>query len=260
MPSTVARRQRGLARLHRMGHTAACAASGRQTVAMVLYDLVGRDRRCFSPHCWRTRMALAHKGLEVEVRPVRFTEIPSIGDGACKTVPAIEADGRLIVDSWAIARWLEEAYPDRPSLFGGPAGLAYARFVQGFCVSVLHPGLISLILLDIFEHLAPEDQAYFRTTREQRFKRPLEEVQAGREERVGGFRAALQPVRLTVQEQPFLGGEAPLYPDYLLFGVFQWARVMSPFRLLADDDPIRAWFARCLDLHGGLGRTVAGYD
>jgi glutathione S-transferase len=229
-------------------------------VSIILYDLAGRDDRRFSPHCWRTRMALAHKGLEVETRPVRFTEIKTIGDGACRTVPAIEADGQLTVDSWAIARWLEEAYPDRPSLFGGPAGVAYALFVQSFCVSVLHPGVISLILLDIFERLAPEDQEVFRATREQRFRRPLAEVQAGREERVEGFRAALQPVRLTLQEQPFLGGEAPLYPDYLVFGAFQWARVMSPFRLLADDDPIRAWRERCLDLHGGIGRATPGYD
>jgi hypothetical protein len=29
---------------------------------------------------------------------------------------------------------------------------------------------------------------------------------------------------------------------------------------LADDDPIKAWFGRCLDLHDGLGRKVPGYD
>jgi hypothetical protein len=47
-------------------------------MAIVMYDLVGRDDRRFSPHCWRTRMALAHKGLEHEALPTRFTEIPKI--------------------------------------------------------------------------------------------------------------------------------------------------------------------------------------
>ena len=32
-----------------------------------LYELAGADEnRRFSPYCWRARMALAHKGLEVE--------------------------------------------------------------------------------------------------------------------------------------------------------------------------------------------------
>ena len=57
--------------------------------------------------------------------------------------------------------------------------------------------------------------------------------------------------------QPFIGGKTPLYPDYIVFGAFQWVRVMSPFKVLDDDDPVAAWFERCLDLHDGLGRTAS---
>ena len=40
-----------------------------------MYDLAGADPAVrFSPYCWRTRMALAHKGLAVESVPWRFTE------------------------------------------------------------------------------------------------------------------------------------------------------------------------------------------
>jgi hypothetical protein len=40
-----------------------------------LYELAGADEnRRFSPYCWRIRMALAHKGLDVECIPWRFTE------------------------------------------------------------------------------------------------------------------------------------------------------------------------------------------
>lgn len=228
-------------------------------MTVVLYDLVGRDGRRFSPHCWRTRMALAHKGLECEARPTRFTEIGKIGDGQVSTVPAIEDGERLIGDSWAIAQYLEATYPERPSLFGGPGGEAVTRFVQNWCAAVLHAQLIGMVVLDIWERLAPEDQDYFRTTREQRFGRALEEVQGGREERLDEFRKSLQPVRLTLKDVPFLGGAQPLYADYLVFGALQWARVISPFRVLAADDPLHAWFARCLDLHSGLGRQQDGY-
>jgi glutathione S-transferase len=225
-------------------------------MAIVMYDLVGRDGRRFSPHCWRTRMALAHKGLEHEARPIRFTEIPAIEDGQMKTVPALRDGARLVVDSWAIARYLEEAYPERPSLFGGVGGEAVTRFVQSWSVAVLHGGLVSLIVLDIWQRLVPEDQDYFRRTREQRFGRTLEEVQAGRETRVEGFRSSLQPLRLTLKDAPFLGGAQPLYADYLVFGGLQWARTISPFPVLAADDPLQDWFARCLDLYGGLGRAA----
>ena len=225
-----------------------------------LYDLVGKDDRRFSPNCWRSRMALAHKGLAVEVRPTRFTEIRAIGDGECATVPVLESDGQRVVDSWASARHLEAKWPDRPSLFGGPGGEMLARFVRNWTTSTLHPGVASLIIHDIYEHLTPEDRDYFRSSREAMFKRPLEEVQAGREERVAAFRKSLQPLRLTVGERPFIGGEAPLYADYIVFGAFQWARVASPFRLLEPDDPVQAWVGRCLNLFDGLARTTPAYD
>jgi len=31
----------------------------------------------------------------------------------------------------------------------------------------------------------------------------------------------------------------------------------SPAGLLADDDPVAAWFGRCLDLHDCMGRKMA---
>ena len=228
-------------------------------MTVVLYDLVGERDLRFSPHCWRTRMALAHQGLDYEARPTRFTEIGKIADGQVKSVPAILDGERLVVDSWAIARYLEETYPDRPSLFGGAGGEAVTRFVQNWCAAVLHARLIGLIILDIWEHLVPEDREYFRTTREQRFGRRLEEVQAGREERLDDLRTSLQPLRMSLKDAPFLGGAQPLYADYVVFGALQWARVISPFRVLEADDPVSAWFERCLDLHGGLGRGQTGY-
>ena len=39
-------------------------------MAIKLYDLAGaEDDRRFSPYCWRTKMALKHKGLEFETAP-----------------------------------------------------------------------------------------------------------------------------------------------------------------------------------------------
>lgn len=228
-------------------------------MSILLYDLVGLDDRRFSPNCWRTRLALAHKGLPVITRPTRFTEIRTIADSAQKTVPVIDDAGRIVGDSWAIAQYLEDSYPDHPSLFGGPGGRQLTLFFQNWVINVLHTGAIRLFILDIHDHLYPEDQAYFRSTREQRFGQTLEDIQHGREERLAAFQQSLAPLRASVQEQPFIGGAQPLYADYLAFGVFQWARSISPLRLLAADDPVAAWVERCLDLYDGLARQVPAY-
>ena len=221
-----------------------------------LFDLAGADGRRFSPNCWRTRMALAHKGLECATVPVHFVDIPSIADGKQKTVPIIVDGDRVVGDSWTIANYLEDAYPDRPPLFGAGSGRALTLFVQNWTADVLHRGVVGLIVHDIYLQLTDVDKAYFRPTREKRFGRSLEEVQAGRVERVAEFRASLQPLRLTLSAQPWLGGSSPRYADYLVFGAFQWARVVSDFALLANDDPVAAWFLRCLDLFDGLGRRA----
>jgi glutathione S-transferase len=44
-----------------------------------------------------------------------------------------------------------------------------------------------------------------------------------------------------------------------VFGGFQWARIVSPFRLLAEDDPVFAWRDKLLDAFDGLARATPGY-
>ncbi len=105
--------------------------------------------------------------------------------------------------STAIADYLEEHYPDRPTLFGGPAGRSLARFVQNWTETVLQTGLVGLVVLDIYRHIRAEDRAYFRSSREERFGRTLEEVVEDREARLPAFRASLDPLRRTVERQNF---------------------------------------------------------
>jgi len=225
-----------------------------------MYDLAGEDaQRRFSPFCWRARMALAHKGLEVETVPWRFTEkdnLPTPNDGR---VPVIVDGGRVVHDSTAIADYLEQHYPDRPSLFGGPAGRALTRFVQNWTETVLQGGLVRLVVHDIWRHAAPQDRDYFRSSREERFSATLEEVVRDREARLPAFRASLDPLRRTVERQDFVAGDAPAYADYIVFGAFQWARAISDLDLLVTGDPVRAWRGRMLDLYGGLARRAPAY-
>ncbi|MEX6505528.1 glutathione S-transferase family protein [Jiella sp. M17.18] len=222
-----------------------------------LYELVGRDAdRPFSPHCWKARLALKHKGLDFETVPVPFTEIPRIEGGASKIVPLLKDGERMVADSFLIAEYLEEAYPDAPTLFGGEGGRRLARFVEAWSTATIHAALPGFVIMDIHDILAETDQAYFRQSREARMGRALEAVVEGREARVEGFVKSLAPLRRMIEAQPFLGGESPLFADYIVFGAFQWLRVVSAFPLLPAGDPVAVWFERCLDLYEGHGRAV----
>jgi len=229
-------------------------------VTRKLYELVGTDdARPFSPYCWRTRLALAHKGLDAQTIPWRFTDKAAIAPHGSEKVPVLLDGDKAVVDSWVIANHLEDAYPDRPSLFGGDGGRAMARMINGWGDVAIVGGLFPLIVADIHGHLSPDDQAYFRSTREARLGRTLEEAAATRDKGVEVFRKSLDPLRLTLRAQPFIGGDAPNYADYIVFGGFQWARATSPFRLLKEEDAVYAWRERLLDAFGGLARKSPGY-
>lgn len=223
----------------------------------VLYDLAGANADLrFSPYCWRTRMALLHKGLPFESVPWRFTEKEVIAFSGQGLVPVLVDDGEIVSDSWAIADYLERTYPESPSLFGGAIAQSLTRFVNEFVDAVVHPGIVRLIVSDIVDVIHEKDRSYFRTSREKRFGKPLEEVTANRDLEVAAFHQSLEPVRRVLSKQPYLGGETALYADYILFGAFQWARCTSTFELLAEEDIIANWRDRLLDAFDGYARKA----
>jgi glutathione S-transferase len=230
-------------------------------MGLQLYDLAGAEREGrFSPYCWRAKLALAHKGLVVETIPWRFTDKSAIAFSGQERVPVLVDGDRVVSDSWAIATYLEAAYPDRPSLFGGPSAMAVSYFINCWADGVLAPAMARLLAVDIFAHLHEKDRAYFRASREQRFGMSLEEASGDREARVEGFRKSLEPMRAMLGTQTYFGGERRAYADYIVFGLLQWARCISEFRLLTRDDPIAAWRDRILNAVAGVMRGSPGYD
>jgi len=225
----------------------------------VLYDLAAAeaDRR-FSPYCWRTKMALAHKGLPVETIPWRFTEKDVIAPSGQPLVPVLVDNGRWVADSWTIANYLEDTYPQASSLFGGTAGRSLTRYYST-AADALGAPLARMLVLDIYERVHDKDRAYFRESREKRFGMTLEATVADREERLPAFRESLAPLRAALKTLPFFGGGSPLYADYAVFGPFQWARCISPFRILEAADPLGAWLQRLLERFDGMAGKAPAY-
>ncbi|CAB3700090.1 MAG: glutathione S-transferase family protein [Achromobacter sp.] len=226
------------------------------TPDLTLYDLAGADETLrFSPHCWKTHMALAHKGLTAQTVPWRFTEKEKIEFSGQKLVPVLVHDQHVVSDSWRIACYLEDTFPERPSLFGGDGGRAVSLFANSWADTTLVPVLARLLLPAIHGLIHEQDKDYFRASREKRFG-PIEDLPSGYAEQIQALRAALLPLRHTLGKQPFLSGAQHGYADYAVFGMFMWARCTSTLELLEPDDLVYAWRERLLDAFDGLARRA----
>jgi glutathione S-transferase len=224
------------------------------TSDLCLYELVLDNGCSVSPFVWRTKYALAHKGLAAKSAPVGFGDIPKVLGGTFKTVPILETPKGTIGDSWDIAERLDADFPQGPNLFGSPAERAMARFFDAWFSGEVMRRMFGIYVLDIHNAARPEDRPYFRQSREARLGQPLEAVVAKRESLLPALREALSPLRTTLSRSPFIGGKEPNYADYIALGGFLWIAAVNTLPPLAADDPLLAWLNRGLDLFGGLGR------
>lgn len=220
-----------------------------------LYELRGPGGRRYSLFSWRARWALAHKGIDFASHAVKVSDKAAIAFSGQGRVPIIRDGGEVVFDSWRIAEHLEDRYADRPSLFGGPGGRELSRFVNAWVDRSVLPVLAPAIALRVVEWSEPDDAAHLRAGFEKGFKQTLEALWEKRDEHLARLARVLEPLRAQVKSRPFVGGATPLYADYIAASPLQWARIVCAEPVLAEDDPIRAWFERVLDLHGGLGRA-----
>jgi glutathione S-transferase len=221
-----------------------------------LYELKGKNDRRYSLFSWRTRMALRHKGLDFESLPVRLSDKAVIEFSGGKTVPVLKDEDTVVRDSWKIAEYLENRYQDAPPLFGGEIGRGVSQAFNTWVDRAVVPAMMRVIVADIHERVDPDDEAYFRQNMEKALKMTLEETRARRDEAVLQLGKVLAPMQEAFKRQAFVAGAKPAYADYILFSVFQWARVMSPQELLGPEDPLCQWRERMLDLFDGFARNV----
>ena len=222
---------------------------------ITLWELGGRNDRRYSVFSWRTRMALAHKGLAFETRPVCMSDKAAIAFSAGKTVPVLRDGETVVRDSWKIAEHLEARYPGK-ALFGGEIGRGVTHAFNTWVDRALVAPMMQVVAPDIHERVDPADEQYFRSMAEGVAKKKLEDLRAGRDEALQRLGRALEPMQTLLKRQAYVCGEAPAYGDYILFSIFQWARVMSPREVLAPEDPVCAWRERMLDLFEGFARNV----
>ena len=220
---------------------------------ITLYDLALRDGQTISPFVWATKYAIAHKGFEIDLVPGGFTGIVERTGGKTERLPAIVDDGKWVLDSWLIAEYLDETYPDRPTLIGSKQVEIATKFIEGWLWGNVLRKWMPNIVRDYRDAVLDVDWDYVTKTRTAPGT-TLEATQAGREDRLPLIPPKLELLRTTLRETPWLGGDSPNYTDYRALAVFLFMSAVATTPVLTDDDPIRDWVERGFDLYGGLGR------
>jgi glutathione S-transferase len=220
---------------------------------ITLYDLALREGQTISPFVWATKYAIAHKGFEIDLVPGGFTGIMERTGGRTERLPAIVDDGKWVLDSWLIAEYLDETYPDRPTLIGSKQVEVATKFMEGWLWSTVLREWMPNIVRDYRDAVLDVDWDYVTKTRTAPGT-TLEATQAGREDRLPLIPPKLELLRTTLKETPWLGGDEPNYTDYRCLAVFLFMSAVATTPVLTDDDPVRDWVERGFDLYGGLGR------
>ena len=229
-------------------------------MSLIFYERVGHEGRRPSPFSWRIRYALAHKGVDFEVRPVKFADVETIRSLTGQHLTPVLGEGDKVVhETWEIACYLEERFPDRPSLFGGAAGRGMARFINFWSDTQLGPPIRRVIYADFPAVLDAGDRVYFRTSRERDLGMSLEAACADPVGKLAAFQQACAPIERTLTVQPYICGPEPAYADYVVFSVFQMARLGSPKEVVAQGSAIANWRARMIALYGNIGDRFPGY-
>ena len=221
---------------------------------ITFYDLQLASGCTISPFVWATKFAVAHKGFDLDVVPGGFTGIMERTGGKTERLPAIVDDGEWVLDSWGIVEYLDREYPDRPMLIPHESVAALTRALDAwFWVTATGPWM-RCYCADYRDLSLPQDREYVTTSREMMLGKKLEEMQAGREDRLPAISASLEPLRLALREHKWLGGSESNYADYRILGSILWLASVARTPPLSPDDPLRDWIERCRDLFGGLGR------
>ena len=226
---------------------------------ITLYDLQLQSGCTISPFVWRTKYALAHKGFDIDIVPGGFTGISERTGGRSERCPVIVDDGIWVLDSWLIAEYLDERYPDRPALFEGASMKVLTKFIDSWLWANAIGPWFSCYIGDYRDRSLKVDHDYVTKSREMMLGgRKLEDVQKGREDRLPKVPPTLEPFRALLRDSKWLGGVKPNYADYCALAVFLWTASVAGTPCLPEDDPLRDWIDRGFDLFPGAGGHSGG--
>ncbi|XP_006456491.1 hypothetical protein AGABI2DRAFT_195590 [Agaricus bisporus var. bisporus H97] len=206
---------------------------------ITFYDIAVKDPiKTASPNTWKTRFVLNYKKLPYKTVYLEFSDIenefkklgipPSGAAGqpwppyTCPSIIDHSNNNTPMTESYAIAEYLDKAYPDTPKVF--PPGTEalqaafYARFSQ--VMYLLHP----LISPKVPECLNSPAKEHFIRSRSELLGMPLADFEPKGEERVEAWKkvqAAFDTFHgwLKQSSGPYFMGETVTFADFVVGGV-----------------------------------------
>ncbi|GAA5906163.1 glutathione S-transferase family protein [Sporobolomyces salmoneus] len=217
---------------------------------IIFYDLVpsSSSRLFYSPNTMKTRLSLAHKGVPFETKAVTYNDTRTwLKD---KTgfervfCPLIELpDGTFLMDSWKIAEWLDETYPDAPSLFepdlstpidpASPSRTLAKNFAwmfsEGFGSSDSQwSTFVELAAEPLRKLMEPEVAEYFSSDAKNGTGAWDALRAKDQNEMLQHAKSSLLPLDSTLSRTHYLAGNNPGYVDYVAYGRYIMMRSVVP--------------------------------
>jgi glutathione S-transferase len=222
--------------------------------AIVLHQWV------MSPFCNKVRRCLEHKGLGYSVinynglLALNATKLSKVGK-----LPVVDFDGHRVQDSSAIARYLDEKYPDKPLYPREPRALAEARLWEDWAGQSLYFYEIYFRMLDpvaveraldlVCEGRPAYERAIVKFIIRRRYPRKLKEQGLARlshEEIERLFFDRLADIEVLLEGRDYLGGDAPNIADFSVAGqldeIIRTSELKGP---ILGYPRIAAWLSRC---------------
>ncbi|GAA5887244.1 hypothetical protein JCM6882_002461 [Rhodosporidiobolus microsporus] len=223
---------------------------------LIFYDLVGvHGGPFYSPNTWKTRLSLLHKEVEFEEREVTYMELKEFAGrfgGQKPITPFIElANGELIWDSWRIAEWLEEKYPNKPSLFLPDAATPLnsadpaLKLAKNYAVLVnkgygdsdsqwspffeLSAEGIAGLMPDESPGEPNQTRLYYQSDAKLGMKDAWKTLMSlDKNAMTGQAKASVTPLEGVLADSPFLTGQHPGFADYVVYGRYHMMRSACP--------------------------------
>ncbi|KAN0065600.1 hypothetical protein ACQY0O_000723 [Thecaphora frezii] len=217
---------------------------------LVLFDLTNKPggTLLFSPHTVKTILDLKLLGVGYERQRLSFVQIRTqlaekIADNV--TVPALElADGSHIMESWAIAEYLERTHPNGHLIFGNSSTKRLAALLNDFGKTILAPHLGPLTMPGVHALLDAESAHYFANEKigAARFHKLCSLSAAEKEAHVAALQTKLGVVETMLNAEGEVktgyegegsegkrsrwvaGGPEPSHADFVLFGWYVFSR------------------------------------
>ncbi|KAI9347026.1 hypothetical protein BDR26DRAFT_931795 [Obelidium mucronatum] len=249
----------------------------------LVFDATGADRHYYGgPNGWKIHLALLQKQIPFEIVEVTHHDVHtslSAKLGRKATSPAIELDdGTIICDSYRIAEFLEETYPNQPSLFSGSKTNEQAEVKIGKTYSfMMDKGLgdsdsewavwLELSLDGMQSRVVEGPNRDYFLSDQKWGKDGFKQMSKKRENEdlVRRAKNSVMPLVASLKERPgeFLQGQEPGFVDFVVFGRYAMCRNNCPelSKQVWEDHAVELeqWVQRLVDKFPSIQKHLRPY-